>query len=354
VMVFGSPAKGKSSSAKTQAYWLCGAFGYRLLAIDVKGEYLDMAALLGVPVLSLHPGGQARVNPLDSDGSDKGNQARNAFVLALASTMTGRSLTSLEALLLDKTVDLVTQRNPSAVLSDVLEVLMNPPDELCSRLRKDPQSLLDGTADARYGLMRLVEGSAAGMFDGPSTVAVDPQRGLVVDVSPCKTDDQLLRLSMLAGMRAIEQILARVTHRTLALNDETWRLGTTVETAEWLRHRFKLGRVDALSNWAMVHRASDLSSGDEGSRLDKVGKSMVGDCDTKILFAAGKVEDARAQVELLGLPESVVDMLMKFPQGRALVCCGEQYRSVVQFTRSATLTRLTDTNQAISRTDMDL
>ena len=349
VMVIGSPAKGKSSAAKTLGYWLAGAFGYRLIGIDVKAEYGLLADWLGVPILSLYPGGEMRVNPLDSDGSSEGHKVRLAFVSGLASTMVDRNLTSLEALALDKVVDHVVAKVNQPVLADVLAVLLDPPDELCHRLRKTPAELLDGTADVRYGIMRLIEGAAAGMFNGRTTVNLDPSRGLIVDVSRCRTDDMLLRLAMLAGMRAVDQMLSTVQHRSLVLNDETWRLGTTVQTAEWLRQRFKLGRQDALSNWAMVHRPGDLASADDGTRLAKLGAGLIGDCDTKILFAAGNVTDARAQVEMLHLPEACVDMLMGFPPGRALVCCGEHHRSVVQFIRTPNLTRLTDTNQAITR-----
>ena len=90
MVIAGAPGNGKSAFVKALLWNLVGAFGYRFVATDVKGEYRAIADALGAPVLDLRPGGPTRINPLrDLDG-------RLEFSGALASLCLSRSLESLE------------------------------------------------------------------------------------------------------------------------------------------------------------------------------------------------------------------------------------------------------------------
>ena len=90
MVVAGAPGNGKSAFVKTLLWNLVGAFGYRFVATDVKGEYRAIAEALGAPVLDLRPGGTTRINPLQDP------YGRLEFTQALASLCLDRSLDTLE------------------------------------------------------------------------------------------------------------------------------------------------------------------------------------------------------------------------------------------------------------------
>lgn len=349
VIVAGKPGVGKSTIGKTVVWWCVGAFGYRFVAVDPKGEYRALADALGVSVIQLHPGGQSRVNPLASDRTEDGDRARLRFVTALASVLLGRSLNGLETAVLEDLVAWVAGTRTEPILADLLDALRDPPVEVCQELAKDREAILAGTDELRFRLRGLVTGAQAGMFNGHTTVNVDTSRGVVIDLSGTGTDDELLRLAMLAGQRAVDQLRGGSPGRTIMLNDETWRLGTTADTVRWLQHSWKLGRQHGTSNWALVHRLSDLGNqADDGTSLAKIGKGLVGDSDTHVLFRQGTHTDAEHACAELQLPPACSEVLTKLPKGRALIHCQGRL-AVVDITLSATLEKLTYTNQAIDR-----
>ncbi len=206
VVVAGEPGMGKSGIGKTAAWWLVGAFGYRLVVVDVKSEYTALGAALGCDRIALHPHGTSHINPMTSDGTPDGDTQRLRFVAALASILAGRSLTAVERVLLEESVAVVAEHEPEPLLRHLVTVITEPPDRVVTALQKDRQDLLDRTDEIRYALRSLVTGALAGMFDAPTNVTIDPgSPGLILDVSSAGNDDELLQLSMLAGLRAVSQ-----------------------------------------------------------------------------------------------------------------------------------------------------
>lgn len=350
VIVAGKPGVGKSTIGKTVVWWCVGAFGYRFVAVDPKGEYRPLARALGVPVIQLHPGGASRVNPLASDGTDSGDRARLRFVAALASVLLSRSLDGLETAVLEDTISWVANHRVEPILADLLNALRDPPAEVAQDLAKDRDAILAGTDELRFRLRGLVTGAQAGMFNGHTNVNIDTSRGIVIDLSGTGTDDELLRLAMLAGQRAVEQLRTTSPGRTIMLNDETWRLGTTTDTVRWLQHSWKLGRQHGISNWALVHRLSDLGNqADDGTSIAKIGRGLIGDSDTHILFRQGTHTDAAHACDELQLPHACRDVLTRLPKGRTLIHCQGRL-AVVDVTLSPTLEHLTFTNGALRPT----
>lgn len=348
VVVAGEPGMGKSAIGKAVAWWLVGAFGYRLVTVDVKREYAALAAALGCEQLDLHPQGCSRVNPMTSDGTPEGDAERVGFLAALVSILVRRSLSSLERVLLDEAIEIVAAREREPLLRHVVEVISELPDRIAQALQKDRQVVLDRTDEVRYALRSLISGSLAGMFDGPTNVTIDAASpGLVIDVSAAGGDDELLQLSMLAGLRAVRQLRATGNRRTLLFADETWRLATTAQTVRFLQHSWKLGRQTGTSNWAMIHRFSDLAAqSDDGTALSKVTRALVADSGTHILFRHGKREDAETTATELGLPDDAAKVLRLLPMHRALVHCGGRL-AVIEATFTPRLAELAWTNQAM-------
>jgi hypothetical protein len=337
MVVAGAPGNGKSAFVKALLWNLVGAFGYRFVATDVKGEYRAIAEALGAPVLDLRPGGATRINPLQDP------YGRLEFAEALASLCLNRSLDTLERAALTAAVRVLP---PDPVLGDLLAILREIPVSVCDELVIGRAEALTGTQALRFGLGELLTGSLAGMFDGPSTI--DPTsspRGFVVDVSGCGTDDRVLRLAMLAGQRGVSQMLASETRATLRINDEGWRVASTLEGARYMQHDFKLGRVDALSNVLVVHRFAEIGAQAEGV-AGEIANRLVSDADLHVMFRQGDTADAADSVERLRLPSSTHDALVQLPKHRCLIHLRGRL-ALLEVVLSRRMRDLADTNQAV-------
>jgi type IV secretory pathway VirB4 component len=337
MVVAGAPGNGKSAFVKALLWNLVGAFGYRFVATDVKGEYRAIAAALGVPVLDLRPGGPTRINPLhDPDG-------RQIFCAALASLCLNRSLESLERAALAAAVRALP---PAPVLGDLLGALRDMPAAVCDELVIDRADALTGTQALRFGLGELLNGAMAGMFDGQSNIepATSPG-GFVVDVSGCGSDDRVLRFAMLAGQRAVSQMLATSTRPTVRVNDEGWRVASTMDGVRYMQHDFKLGRVDGLSNILVVHRFAEIGAQADGV-AGEIANRLVSDADLHVMFRQGDADDATDSMERLRLPTSTREALVQLPKHRCLIHLRGRL-ALLEVVLSRRMRALADTNQAV-------
>ena len=337
MVVCGSPGNGKSAFVKQLLWNLVGSFGYRFVVTDVKGEYRSLAAALGAPILVLRPGGPTRVNPLhDPDG-------RLEFSAALASLCLDRSLDALERAALAAAVRALPDR---PVIGDLLGVLRDMPATVCDDLVMGRDEALAGTQALRFGLGELLNGSIAGMFDGASNVEPSTSKvGFVVDVSGCGTDDRVLRFAMLAGQRAVSQMLASSTRHTLQVNDEGWRVASTVEGTRWMQHSFKLGRGQAIANILVVHRFAEIGAQADGV-TGEIAQRLVSDADLHVMFRQGDRADADDSVERLRLPEAIRDALSQLSARRCLVHLRGRL-AMLDVVLSRRMLALADTNQAV-------
>lgn len=337
MVIAGAPGNGKSAFVKALLWNLVGAFGYRFVATDVKGEYRAIADALNAPVLDLRPGGPTRINPLHDDAG------RLEFSAALASLCLSRSLDTLERAALAEAVRVLPSR---PVLADLLGVLREMPATVCDELVIDRAEALSGTQALRFGLGELLNGTMAGMFDGQSNIEPSSSpAGFVVDVSGCGTDDRVLRFAMLAGQRAVSQMLAGSKRPTLRINDEGWRVASTIEGVRYMQHDFKLGRVDALSNILVVHRFAEIGAQADGV-AGEIAQRLISDADLHVMFRQGDTADAEDSMERLRLPTSTRDALVQLPARRCLIHLRGQL-ALLEVVLSRRMRDLADTNQAV-------
>ena len=309
-VIAGSPANGKSALVKEMIWWLVGAFGYRFVATDVKGEYLPLAEALGVPVLGLYPEGLAKVNGLENESG------RLEFAHALAALCVDRPLVPVEAAALAAAVRALPKY---PLLKDLVGVLREMPDAVLAELVMDRESALTETSALRFSLQELLTGVHAGMFDGETNVDLaDAKTGFVVDVSGCGSDDRSLRFALLVGMRAVDQLVTSTPGQTLVVNDESWRLAGNLDTVRWMQHSFKLGRNRGQGNVLVLHRFAELGRQADGA-VGEIASRLVSDADIHIMFRQGDLTDAKDTVERLGLPPSTVELLAKLPPYRCLI-----------------------------------
>ena len=314
VFVSGAPANGKSALIKSVLWWLVGAYGQRCAVVDVKGEYRRLAAALGLPVLDLRRGGATRVNPLDDPAG------RHEFCVALASLCMGRTLRIAERTALGAALRRLPER---PILKDLLDVLRDMPEGLANELTMSPEAALDLTTELRFALGELVNGTHAGMFDGPTTVDLTASdRGFVVDLSGAGRDNLSLALTMLVGTRAIDQMVETVRRPTITVNDEAWRLLGSEDLVRWMQYSAKIGREFALSNWLIVHRLAEVGGQADGV-TGSIAGHLVADADTHIIFRQGEREDADDIVNRFRMPEACRDFLINLKPFQCLVRCRE-------------------------------
>jgi len=342
LLVAGEPGTGKSSFVKcflnralaifnpTQPAnhpALNGARRGRWIAIvDPKGEYIPLAAALGLDVVQLYPGGPNRINPLDpgplgAPGQHDELTRRQAdLITTLLTRVLRRDLEPLEDAALTWALHSLKPDVHTPTLEDLVRVLRDPSPTMAQRARLDPDRLAVRLEALVYALEKLLERSLRGMFDGPTTIHVNwTGTGLVLDLSVVHHDDEALRLVLLAATAWLQTVLARRDgiHR-LQILDEAWRLLGAEQTTRYLQACWKLCRDYGVANLAVVHRLSDLrAQADDGTSTAKVSMGLLSDTQTRVLFrqASDQLTDAR---DLLGLNTSETDLLGRLAKGRAL------------------------------------
>ncbi len=326
MLLAGEPGVGKSATAKVFICRSVGVFGRWVAIADPKGEYLPLADALGLNVIKLHPGGTARINPLDpgpgglDDGPDELARRQTTMVGALLGSVLHRDLSPVEDAVLGWAITHLARSGRAVTLADVAAVMADPTPEMADAARSDPIELARSVEAAHYGLGKLRDRSLRGMFDGPTTVNIDwSGPGIVLDLSAVHQDPEALTLVMIAATAWLQAVLARSDGpRRLQVLDEAWSLLGSERTTKYLQACWKLSRAYGVANLAIVHRLSDLrAQADDGTATSKVSMGLLADTQTRILFrqSTDQVREAR---ELLDLTTTEAALLPRLVKGRAL------------------------------------
>jgi type IV secretory pathway VirB4 component len=327
VIVAGDVGMGKSTAVKCFVHRSVAMFGRWVAIADPKGEYRPLAETLGLTVLELHPGGTARLNPLDPGPlggavTDETARRQGDLVAALIGEVLHRDLDPIEDALLGWTLAHLAQLPTATVptLGDVVRVMRDPPDDVAARAAMAPDELARAAAPAIYALGKLIDRSLRGMFDGPTNVRFDPDGpGLVIDLSAVFQDREALGLVLLAVTAWLQAAIAQPTGpRRLQVLDEAWTLFGNARTARYLQSCWKLSRAYGVANIAVIHRLSDLrAQADDGTSTAKIALGLLADTQTRILFRQAPDQTPEAR-ELLGLTGVEAELLTRLTRGRAL------------------------------------
>ena len=337
MMIFGNPGMGKSALLKTMLLRSVAIYGeQRFVAIvDVKGEYTPLAQVLGLPVVKLSPGGIVRVNPLEVRTRDEDRVMRqHEMVQALSSATLGRRLTQVEDVFLWESVRWLdhTHINTTATLGHLVELLRNPHDHIINQLQRDRLTILEETADVQHAISSLLERQFRGMFDGESSVDIDPNGpGVVIDISTVQDDARALPLVMVAAITWLRELLTAASGKKLQVLDEAWRMLEYEAAARYLQSSWKLGRQKGLANIAAFHRPSNLASqANDGTATSKIAHSLIADSaiimsfqqSADDLFPSGANQTAYA--ELLGWNTTQADTITGLGRGQSLWRIGKR------------------------------
>jgi hypothetical protein len=335
IFIAGSVGSGKSALTKSMTAIRAAAYGRRFVVpADQKGEYAPVARALGFEPVQFGPGLRTCLNPLEPPRPPRQVAARAAWVdlvgahqintvAAMAEAGMGRALTPPERTALDVALERATARTAAGPdrwatpsLGAMAHVLLNPElDQIRAAGLRDADRLANDSFSLGCQLRTLVQGVFKGLFDGRSTVEVDLDApGVVIDMSRIRNDDASLALAMTAAQAHLELAIALDPRPRYLVYDESWRIVRFHGLLRRLSAAIKLSREGHVPV-VVVHRASDLTTGDAG--LDAVAEGLLADIDVRILYhqAADQIERTRA---LCGLGEVEAALLGHLDQGSAL------------------------------------
>jgi DNA helicase HerA-like ATPase len=369
MIVFGQIGRGKSAFVKSWL-WRQAAFGRRAFVIDPKGEYSVLAEALGSAPIALRPGGNVRVNPLDSfacgptraagvgadlvDLADHAERRRLELLGALASACLARRLApaeraAIELALTDATRRAAGRRRSGGIvrqptLPDVVASLLAPAAESGRGIGATQEMVRADGREVALELRRLVTGDLRGMFDGPTTPGIDPTgRVVVLDLSAVYHSPALGAVMTCAAAWLQAGLALDTSTRTVIVVDEAWAILANLQVARWLQSSWKLSRALGVANVAVLHRVSDLSAaGAEGSEEARLAAGLLADSETLVLYGQPPSELEAAR-EVLGVTSTEESLLAGLPRGVALwKVAGRGY--LVEHVLTATERELVDTD----------
>jgi type IV secretory pathway VirB4 component len=324
MLILGELGFGKSTTVKTFLYRMLGVYGPRrfVAVLDPKGEYDRFATATGLAAVRLYPGGEHRVNPLDpAPGDDPADvTGRQAMVAAMLGTVLGRNLDPLEDAALGWAIATLAG-DPTATLVDLAHLLTDPTAELAALARSTGDTLATALRPLSLALGKLLDRSLRGMFDGPTNVRLDWDRGagIVVDLSAVFHDRDALPLVMTAACAWLQGVLSTPSgRRCVQVLDEGWALLGSERTARYLQAAWKLARAYGVANILVCHRLTDLrAQADDGTAAQKVAAGLLADTQTRVVLrqAIDQLADAR---DLLGLTPVEADLITRLATYRAL------------------------------------
>lgn len=334
MMLFGQPGYGKSALIKTMLERMAAVYGNERLTVvcDVKGEYAVLAERMGMTRITLHPGGDTVVNPLEfvgrAESFDEVTASRISSLQALISmVMPNRSkLTMIEKRMLAMICErFASNPHRQPVLTDVIDGLDAPTQEMCDQAKLGMWELQQALTDVRLALVELCGAQFGGMFNGQSTVTLDPEStGIVIDISEASIDDDALALVWVAASTWLRMLMLRVDgRRKVQVFDESWKMVRHEPLALFLQDCWKLGRTKGGANIAIMHRLTDLSSqARDGSVTAKVAQGLISDTAVRVTYHQNRTDLAYSS-DVMGYGEGERAKIATLGQGQSFWMLGE-------------------------------
>jgi len=315
LLILGQVGAGKSTLAKILCWSGAGLSARHVAVLDPKGEYGALGEVCGFTHLRLVPGGDCRLDPLDITGPNVSHR-RGEIVSALAASVLGRELSATERAV-------VTLAGETAEVSSglvgVIDLVLSPTPAMATELRAGARQLAEGAREAGLELRRLVRGDLAGLFDGPSTVRLDPAGpGVVLDLSALYSNPAVLGPTMVAAGAWLTETMARSARQHVLVLDETWAVLSDPGVGRWLRSTMKLARSLGASVVLVTHTLGDFAAvGAAGSEAARLAGALVADTASRAILAQpdAAVSDA---VTTLGLGTEEALVLPRLGRGRAI------------------------------------
>ena len=314
VVVAGAMGSGKSTVVKMLAARALES-GSRVVILDPKGEYVELARACSLPVVD--PGRSGWLRPYDDDPS----HAARALLAAAVGRPLGAEMTR------EITVALARLGPPWP--RRLWPVFLD--------------SLNKSSGLLQAACARFVDGDLAGVCDGDGDPVDITGPGIVIDLSR-RWHDASLPVVALGAVLASQEI-SRQHGATMIIADEAWALFDDPATVAWLRGSWKLARATATSHVLVVHQWRDVEAATHTTSVHRAAlASLLRECETWWLFRHG-VDDAAHLARIIGLSPSEKTAVETLTRGRALVRFGP-WRSLVDIEPDELDRQLIDTDGA--------
>jgi hypothetical protein len=389
LVITGVPGAGKSATVKAVALRLM-PYGIRLfVAGDLKNEYAPLARALGVEPAELGPGLPGRINPLDAGPLGENLPADPAALaerlaeihrrrLVLLSSLTamrlGRPLTPTEEAAVSLAIGEASGRqggrpegagagrasggarptspgNPA--IGQVWSLLRDPTPQMAADLRiphgsiSELREMIRPVTDA---LGNMLHGSLAGLFDGPTNVAVDFSAPIqTVDLSRIsdRGDDTVAMILACVSSWAQAAIDAPGPVR-MVVRDELWRSLRIPALVAKIDSDLRLSRAQGTIQVLATHRLADFeAAGTAGSAEAVIAANLIASCDTRVCLRqdTGPLAATREQIGLTDTECAHIASWTGQHTGRAIWKIGRAASVVAQIVLTAEEKRLYWTNE---------
>lgn len=369
VLVTGIPGAGKSALIKALVFRLM-TFGVRTLVLgDLKGEYTALGRHLGADPVILGPGHPARINPLDAgpwlDRLPTGGQARAdawqqvhrrrlTLLVALVGVRLPRKLTPLEESALSWAIRACGRDGdggPAPTIPAVHQVLATAGGQGMRELGlRSVADTMDKTEDLRHALANMMDGSLGGIFDGPTTAALDylaPIQSVDISRLSGRSEDTVaMVLACLStwGQTAVDSSPGI----TAVVRDEVWRQLRFPALVHKVDADLRLQRSQGTIQVLATHRLSDFEAvGAAGSQEVAIARALVGSFDTRVQLAQDTAPLAMTR-DAIGLTDAECALISSWGhahRGRALWKVGRSGSFPVQLVLSAVERQLFHTDE---------
>jgi hypothetical protein len=218
-------------------------------------------------------------------------------------------------------------------------------------VRTTVEGLATDGRDVALELRRLVAGDLRGMFDAATSPGISLHAPLVVLDLSAVYHSAALGVIMTCAAAWLQAAVTGLepTAGVIVVVDEAWAILANVGVARWLQSSWKLSRAWGVSNIAVLHRVSDLTSaGAVGSEQVGLAQGLLADSETRVVYAQPPGEVERAG-ELLGLSSTEVELVPQLQRGVALWKVGTR-SFLVQHRLSAMETAIIDTDARMTAT----
>jgi hypothetical protein len=371
-IVIGEIGSAKSTLQKLTIWRSCwrgasGPDGRSYTVLDPKCEYGPLVTMMNAAarasggadvatMIRLEPGGSTRLNPLDTNGGPK---AQEALLRAVTSSALERPLTPTEDAALLRALEEFRGEDGvplrECTLPMIADLLLRPTERMSNSMQLPIDDLRERSRDAAYALGRLIDGDLAGMFDGPTTEGVNMDHQLVVLDLSAVEDSGALGIIMTCAMAwsnasisAEMKGLSQPRKRYLIV-DEAWRvLANNLASVEYLAANAKLSRTRGVATRLCFHRLSDMrATADDGSRIQRLSEGLISDSQLKVCFRQDHSEVELTR-QILGLTDAEAGLLPSLPRGQALWKLGTR-SFLVQMTPVGMEWDIVDTDQRMRR-----
>ena len=353
VAVFGEPGMRKSTLVKTFLWRMFSLYGARrwVGVADPKGEYVELAELLGMSVVRLSPGGSTRVNPLAPgpaapyEAVENTARRRADTVHDLLAAVLHRDLTPAESTIIYAAVEaVITGRSREPTLADLAGLLTSPTEAMSAQALLEPEDLATEARNLYYGLQTLLSQSLRGMFDGTSTVRLNGDGlGIVLDLSGLELTSPAMPLVLMTATGWMQEFMLCPGPQRVQITEELWVGAGDRHYVRHMQRCQKLGRTLGVANLQVAHKVSDAAAqAADGTAESKIAAGLLADTATKIVLRQAH-DQLDATQKALGLTQRERTWVGQLAKGRALWLLGE-HRAIVQHHLAASEIDLVDTD----------